>query len=242
MNAKAAELGLTSTRFANAHGLPDPAQRSTAQDLARLTGRLLAGLPGVAPLLGGASFVYRGRVYSPQHPALPRPGRRAGAQDRLHARGGLQPGRRRVARGRAFSPDRAGRADAQPLVPRRAHGARATASTRPASRSRRRGAATRRHGCRRAGPPTGAHAAALRLTAPPAAASCRRAAPASAHDGAPGLPLRCLRHPVRRPLGDRGRAAPSRPIPRRSRRSGARSSSSTRGSVRSWVATRTSGR
>src|SRR6185369_13352164 len=33
MNAKAEELGLGHTHFANAHGLPDPAQRSTAQDL-----------------------------------------------------------------------------------------------------------------------------------------------------------------------------------------------------------------
>src|SRR5258708_7128868 len=41
MNAKAEELGLTRTHFANAHGLPDPAQRSTAEDLARLTQRLL---------------------------------------------------------------------------------------------------------------------------------------------------------------------------------------------------------
>ena len=30
MNAKAQELGLRSTHYSNAHGLPDPAQRSTA--------------------------------------------------------------------------------------------------------------------------------------------------------------------------------------------------------------------
>jgi len=53
MNAKADELGLTHTHFANAHGLPDPAQRSTAEDLARLTQRLLDDYPSSRPLLGG---------------------------------------------------------------------------------------------------------------------------------------------------------------------------------------------
>src|SRR3989304_3073398 len=40
MNAKTHVLGLSDTRFANAHGLPDPFQRSTARDLAQLTARL----------------------------------------------------------------------------------------------------------------------------------------------------------------------------------------------------------
>ena len=64
MNAKGQELGLNATRFANAHGLPDPGGRSTAEDLARLTGRLLEDYPASRALLGGATFVYRGRVYS----------------------------------------------------------------------------------------------------------------------------------------------------------------------------------
>jgi D-alanyl-D-alanine carboxypeptidase len=65
MNAKAQELELGSTRFANAHGLPDPLQRnvSTAEDLARLTGQLLEDHPTSRTLLGGINFVYRGRVY-----------------------------------------------------------------------------------------------------------------------------------------------------------------------------------
>jgi D-alanyl-D-alanine carboxypeptidase len=65
MNAKAQELELGSTRFANAHGLPDPLQRnvSTAEDLARLTERLLEDHPTSRTLLGGINFVYRGRVY-----------------------------------------------------------------------------------------------------------------------------------------------------------------------------------
>ncbi len=70
MNAKAEELGLHSTHFANAHGLPDPVQRSTAEDLARLTGRLLQDYPASRPLLGGATFIYRGKVYSRRIPLL----------------------------------------------------------------------------------------------------------------------------------------------------------------------------
>jgi len=64
MNAKARELGLEHTRFGNPHGLPDPAQRSTARDLALLTTRLLRDYPAARPLLGGQTFVWRGRVYA----------------------------------------------------------------------------------------------------------------------------------------------------------------------------------
>ena len=74
MNAKAHELGLASTHFANAHGLPDPGQRSTAQDMARLIGRLVQDYPASRPLLGGASFVYRGRVHSRRIPLFQDPG------------------------------------------------------------------------------------------------------------------------------------------------------------------------
>lgn len=74
MNAKAEELGLTHTHFANAHGLPDPGQRSTAEDLAKLIGRLLEDYPSSRPLLGGATFVYRGRVYSRRIPLFQDPG------------------------------------------------------------------------------------------------------------------------------------------------------------------------
>ena len=68
MNAKAQELGLTATRYANPHGLPDPAQRSTARDLAALTDHLLHDFPGVRTILGGKTFIYRGRVYSRRVP------------------------------------------------------------------------------------------------------------------------------------------------------------------------------
>src|SRR5262249_7469232 len=74
MNDKAEELGLHSTHYANAHGLPDPAQRSTAEDLAKLTGRLLQDYPVSRPLLGGLTFVYRGRVYARRIPLFQDPG------------------------------------------------------------------------------------------------------------------------------------------------------------------------
>jgi D-alanyl-D-alanine carboxypeptidase len=74
MNAKAAELGLASTHFANAHGLPDPGGRSTAQDLARLIGHVVQDYPASRPLLGGASFIYRGRVHSRRIPLFQDPG------------------------------------------------------------------------------------------------------------------------------------------------------------------------
>jgi D-alanyl-D-alanine carboxypeptidase len=73
MNAKARELGLEQTSFGNAHGLPDPAQRSTARDLAVLTARLLADHPMARALLGGQTFIYRGRVHSRQIPLFSDP-------------------------------------------------------------------------------------------------------------------------------------------------------------------------
>ena len=63
MNAKARDLALTATRFANAHGLPDPSQRSSARDLAVLTMRLLHDYPDSRILLGGQTFVFNGRVH-----------------------------------------------------------------------------------------------------------------------------------------------------------------------------------
>jgi D-alanyl-D-alanine carboxypeptidase len=74
MNDKARELGLTGTRFANPHGLPDAIQRSNARDLAMLTGRLIQDYPMSRPLLGGQTFIYRGRVYTRHIPLFTDPG------------------------------------------------------------------------------------------------------------------------------------------------------------------------
>ena len=64
MNEKGRELGLTATRFANPHGLPDPLQRTNARDMATLIGRLLGDHPDSRTMLGGQTFVYGGRVYA----------------------------------------------------------------------------------------------------------------------------------------------------------------------------------
>ena len=64
MNDKGRELGLTHTRFANPHGLPDPIQRTNARDMATLIGRLLTDHPDARTMLGGQTFVYAGRVYA----------------------------------------------------------------------------------------------------------------------------------------------------------------------------------
>ena len=75
MNAKAQALGLRSTHFANAHGLPDPA---AAQHGGGSRASSRAGCsrinPPSRPLLGGANFVYRGRVYARRIPLFQDPG------------------------------------------------------------------------------------------------------------------------------------------------------------------------
>lgn len=74
MNAEAKAFGLSATRFANPHGLPDPNQRSTARDLAALTAKLLEDFPAVRELLGRKTFVYRGKVHNRRIPLSQGPG------------------------------------------------------------------------------------------------------------------------------------------------------------------------
>jgi len=74
MNVKAGNLGLAATHFANAHGLPDPNQRTTANDIAALIGRLVHDYPASRTILGGKNFIYRGRVYSRRIPLFDDPG------------------------------------------------------------------------------------------------------------------------------------------------------------------------
>lgn len=58
MNAEARRLGMANTRFANPTGLSDPQHYSTAEDLARLSQRLLADFPQYAPLYAQREFTY----------------------------------------------------------------------------------------------------------------------------------------------------------------------------------------
>lgn len=74
MNDKAQGMGLAATRFANPHGLPDPLQRTTAQDMASLIGHLVTDYPASRTILGGKTFVFRGRVYARRIPLFDHPG------------------------------------------------------------------------------------------------------------------------------------------------------------------------
>jgi D-alanyl-D-alanine carboxypeptidase len=74
MNNKAQLMGLGATRFANPHGLPDPLQRTNAQDMASLIGLLVTDFPASRTILGGKTFVFRGRVYARRIPLFDDPG------------------------------------------------------------------------------------------------------------------------------------------------------------------------
>ena len=62
MTARARSLGLSQTSFANASGLPDPGQRTSARDMARLSLALRQRFPHHYHYFGERSFVYAGRT------------------------------------------------------------------------------------------------------------------------------------------------------------------------------------
>jgi len=63
MTRKARELGMRQTTFRNAHGLPDPAQVTTARDMLTLALRLYDTFPAQARLFSMRSFQYAGRTH-----------------------------------------------------------------------------------------------------------------------------------------------------------------------------------
>ncbi len=63
MNERARQLGMQSTVFANASGLPDPRQITTARDMATLALRLQDDFPTHYQLFALKSFTYRGKTY-----------------------------------------------------------------------------------------------------------------------------------------------------------------------------------
>jgi len=63
MTAKARSLGMSRTQFANASGLPDPRQISTARDMATLGRALLSRFPQYAPLFSVTEFEYGGKSF-----------------------------------------------------------------------------------------------------------------------------------------------------------------------------------
>jgi D-alanyl-D-alanine carboxypeptidase (penicillin-binding protein 5/6) len=58
MNAKAKELGLTNSHFANATGLDDPAHLMSVRDLATLGRRIIQDFPEYYPIYGEREFTY----------------------------------------------------------------------------------------------------------------------------------------------------------------------------------------
>ena len=62
MTRRAGALGMTSTRFRNASGLPNKAQVTTARDMARLGRAMIRDFPREYGLFATRSFDYRGRT------------------------------------------------------------------------------------------------------------------------------------------------------------------------------------
>ena len=63
MTAKAKALGMAGTQFRNATGLPDPAQITTARDMAVLARAILERFPQYADLFATAGFTYDGQSW-----------------------------------------------------------------------------------------------------------------------------------------------------------------------------------
>ena len=58
MNKRARELGLTKSYFANATGLPDPSQKVTVRDLAKLAQHIIRTYPDFYPIYGEKEFTW----------------------------------------------------------------------------------------------------------------------------------------------------------------------------------------
>jgi D-alanyl-D-alanine carboxypeptidase len=69
MTQRARRLGMSSTLFTNASGLPNDAQITTARDMAVLGRALVRDFPEFYPLFSSKNFTYQGRVH-PNHNRL----------------------------------------------------------------------------------------------------------------------------------------------------------------------------
>lgn len=70
MTKKAHELGMKSTTFRNASGLPNPGQVTTARDMAILARALIARFPDFYPYFSAQRFTHRGRVFTSHNRVL----------------------------------------------------------------------------------------------------------------------------------------------------------------------------
>jgi D-alanyl-D-alanine carboxypeptidase len=64
MSREARSLGMRSTVFRNASGLPDPAQVTTARDMATLAREIRSRFPQYARSFGTRAFSYQGKRYT----------------------------------------------------------------------------------------------------------------------------------------------------------------------------------
>jgi D-alanyl-D-alanine carboxypeptidase (penicillin-binding protein 5/6) len=74
MNRRAQELGLTSARFRNSTGLPDPDHVISPVDLARLSAVLIRDYPELYRHYSERSFTYNGKTQGNRNPLLGMPG------------------------------------------------------------------------------------------------------------------------------------------------------------------------
>ena len=72
MDEKARELGMSSSRFRNATGWPDPEHRTTARDLARLAARTVRDFPELYKMYEETSFTYNEIAQRNRNPLLGR--------------------------------------------------------------------------------------------------------------------------------------------------------------------------
>ncbi len=70
MTARAKRMGMRSTTFRNASGLPNAKQKSTAKDLAILSARLINDFPENFHYFSQKSFTYKGRTYRSHNKVL----------------------------------------------------------------------------------------------------------------------------------------------------------------------------
>lgn len=70
MNAKAAEWGLSESRFANPTGLPDPDQRMSPRDLGKLTRRIWDTYPNHRDIFGQREFTWSEITQANRNPLL----------------------------------------------------------------------------------------------------------------------------------------------------------------------------
>jgi D-alanyl-D-alanine carboxypeptidase len=70
MTKKARQLGMSSTTFRNASGLPDSGQTTTARDMAVLARALIARFPDYYSFFSTQSFTHGGRVYTSHNRVL----------------------------------------------------------------------------------------------------------------------------------------------------------------------------